>query len=316
MYSPLEKVGLLCLSVVGLQLARSIAVAFYNHILGPLTKNINLKDMGSWAVVTGATDGLGKAYAEALAKLGINIILISRDREKLQTVAAKLEEDYQISTKIIEADFTDNSSEAYGKIEKDLWSLEIGILINNVGISNPHPEYFLELPHRETVYSNIIKCNIGSVTSMTQILLPRMVERGRGVVVNVSSTAATIPSPLLTVYGASKAYIEKFSKDLATEYSKCGVIIQCILPGFVATKMSKIKRASWMAPTPEKFVKDAIRSIGVQQQTTGYLPHSLMVNVIHFIENISPTFMNWVIVRTMENIRRRALHKPETEICQ
>ena len=133
------------------------------------------------------------------------------------------ENDYQISTKIIQADFTDDSSETYSIIEKELWSLEIGILINNVGISNPYPDYFLELPQKEKIYSNIIKCNIGSVTTMTQILLPRMVERGRGVVVNISSTAATIPSPLLTVYGASKVR-ECMIMDFlfpSTSHTKC-----------------------------------------------------------------------------------------------
>jgi 17beta-estradiol 17-dehydrogenase / very-long-chain 3-oxoacyl-CoA reductase len=109
-----------------------------------------------------------------------------------------------VSTKIIEADFTDDSYEAYHTIEKQLYGLEIGVLINNVGMTYPHPEYFLELPDRGKIYSNIIKCNICSVTSMTQIILPQMVERKKGVVVNVSSATAIIPSPLLTVYGASK----------------------------------------------------------------------------------------------------------------
>lgn len=74
-----------------------------------------------------------------------------------------------------------------------------------------------------------------------------------------------------------QAFIEKFSKDLACEYGKRGIVIQCILPGYVATKMSKIKRSTWMAPTPDVFVEHALRSTGIQQQTTGYFPHTLMV---------------------------------------
>jgi 17beta-estradiol 17-dehydrogenase / very-long-chain 3-oxoacyl-CoA reductase len=71
--------------------------------------------------------------------------------------------------------------------------------------------------------------------------------------------------------------MEKFSRDLACEYSKHGLVIQCILPGYIATKMSKIKRPTWMAPSPDIFVKSALRTIGIQQCTTGYFPHSLMV---------------------------------------
>lgn len=307
MYTLLEKVGVLCLVVLAFQIGRTIIRLLYNNVIGPLTKrNVNLKEMGRWAVVTGATDGIGKAYAEALAKLGIDIVLISRTKTKLEAVAAEIESEYHVHTKIIEADFTNDSYDTYHAIEKELYGMEIGILINNVGMSYPHPAYFLELPDRDKMYSDIIKCNISSVTNMTLMTLPQMVERRKGVVVNVSSTAAIIPSPLLTVYASSKAFVEKFSKDLACEYGKCGIVIQCILPGYVATKMSKIRRSTWMAPAPDVFVKCAVRTIGIQQCTTGYFPHNLMVGAINVMDSISSSFAQWVIVRTMENIRGRA----------
>jgi 17beta-estradiol 17-dehydrogenase / very-long-chain 3-oxoacyl-CoA reductase len=114
------------------------------------------------------------------------------------------ESQYHVSTKIIEADFSDDSHDVYHTMEKELYGMEIGVLINTVGMSYPYTEYFLELPDRDKVYPQIIKCNISSVTNMTMMILPQMVERKKGVVVNVSSTAAIIPSPMLTIYGASK----------------------------------------------------------------------------------------------------------------
>ncbi|PSN48986.1 Very-long-chain 3-oxoacyl-CoA reductase [Blattella germanica] len=288
MYTALEIIGILFLCIVAFKIGCIIAMALYKRVVGPMVKRIKLKDMGPWAVVTGATDGLGRAYAEALAKLGINIVLVSRDGEKLAKVAHELEETYEVHTKIIDCDFTNDSIENYDRVEKLIYHLEIGILINNVGMSNPHPDYFLDLPENKKIYGSIIKCNICSVTFMTNLILPKMCEKGRGVIVNISSTAAIIPSPLLTVYGATKAYIQKFSRDLSVEYQHNGIIVQCLLPGFVATKMSKIRRPSWMAPTPEQYV-----------------------GVINFIEHLSPSVINWVIVRTMQNIRRRALQKPK-----
>ncbi|XP_063217999.1 very-long-chain 3-oxoacyl-CoA reductase isoform X2 [Bacillus rossius redtenbacheri] len=266
------------------------------------------------ALITGATDGIGKACAEFLAQKGMDIVLISRTLSKLETVAADLEANYKIRTKVIEADFSNPSPEVYCKIEKELNTLRPLpiVLVNNVGMSYPYPEYFCDSPEKDSMYMNIICCNIVSVTNMTKLLLPNMQEEKKGVVINVSSTSALIPSPLLSVYAASKAYVHKLSKDLATEYGRSGVLVQCLAPGYVATKMSKIKQSSWMAPSPEVYVQKALGTTGIQAVTTGYFPHSLLAGTVLLIESICPQFAAWLVVRTMENIRKRALHRHAT----
>lgn len=147
-------------------------------------------------------------------------------------------------TKIIEADFTNDSYETYHAIEKELYGMEIGILINNVGMSYPHPAYFLELPNRDKMYSDIIKCNISSVTNMALMILPQMVERKKGVVVNVSSTAAIIPSPLLTVYASSKVSLYVGDVEQVSENRGGGdsvILCVCVGAGLWGILESKIK---------------------------------------------------------------------------
>ena len=111
-----------------------------------------------------------------------------------------------METKIVVADFSEGDK-IYPNIEKELYGLEIGVLVNNVGISYPYPDYFLELKGKEQIYNDMIQCNIVSVLAMCQIVMPGMVERKKGVVINISSATALFPSPLLSVYGASKVRI-------------------------------------------------------------------------------------------------------------
>ncbi|XP_034230902.1 very-long-chain 3-oxoacyl-CoA reductase [Thrips palmi] len=303
----LEKVGIVFIVVVAVQLVRRLLQLLYDHVIAPaLHMNVDFtKFKGTWAVVTGATDGLGKAYAEAMARRGLDVVLISRTKAKLDTVAADIAAQYNVRTKVIEADFT-GGDELYDAIDKELMGLDISVLVNNVGMSYPHPEYFLGLPDRSKVFQSILRCNVHSVTNMSLLVMPRMVERKKGVVINVSSATALFPSPLLTVYGATKAYVDKLSEDLQAEYGSQGVTVQCILPGVVATNMSKVRRATWMSPTPDQFVESALKRVGILEKTPGYYPHSLLVWAIQLMQSISPTLCLYVIKNTMLNVRERA----------
>lgn len=216
-----------------------------------------------------------------------------------------VETESNVQTKVIAADFT-AGPEIYETIAKQTTGLEIGVLVNNVGMSYASPERFLELPDQEKLISNLITCNIFSVTRMCNLFLPAMVERRKGVIINISSLSAVIPAPMLTVYAASKAFVDKFSDDLATEYAKHGVLVQSVLPGPVATNMSKIRRSTWMACSPKTFVSNALGTLGTSRHTTGYYPHSLLQLAIDMLGLVSPSVSRKITLKTMENIRARA----------
>lgn len=230
--------------------------------------------LGKWAVVTGATDGIGKSYAEELARRGFSMMLISRTQEKLDDVAQSLESRFNVETKTVAVDF--GQTDIYSKIEAALSGLEIGVLVNNVGISYTYPEFFLHIPDLDSFIYTMINVNITSVCQMTRLVLPKMEARAKGVILNISSASGMYPVPLLTVYSSTKAFIDFFSRGLQAEYKSKGIIIQSVLPFFVATKMTKIRKPTLDKPTPDRYVAAELTTVGLQDQTNGYFPHAVM----------------------------------------
>uniref|UniRef100_A0A8C6W0G0 Hydroxysteroid (17-beta) dehydrogenase 12b n=1 Tax=Nothobranchius furzeri TaxID=105023 RepID=A0A8C6W0G0_NOTFU len=230
---------------------------------------ISPNSLGKWAVVTGATDGIGKAYAEELARRGFSIVLISRSLEKLDDVSKAIASKCGVETKTIAADFS--SAEIYSKIEDGLAGLEIGVLVNNVGISYTYPEFYLNVPNLDTFIDTMVNINITSVCQVKHLVF-----RKKGAILNISSASGMFPVPLLTIYSASKAFVDFFSRGLQAEYKSKGIIIQSVLPFFVATKLSKIRRATLDKPNPERYVAAELNTVGLQTQTYGYLPHAIM----------------------------------------
>ncbi|CAG2114846.1 unnamed protein product [Medioppia subpectinata] len=168
----------------------------------------------TWAVITGCTEGIGLAYAEQLAAKGYNLLLISRNDEKLQKVKSDIEVKNKSARKVrtLAIDFFDTSDETYDKIDHMLDTLdEIHVLVNNVGTNYPNekPEYMTKIPGLTHVIMSLINVNIVSCTRLTALVLPRMERRGRGVIINLSSFSALYPFELM------------FSHSLRCDWSEC-----------------------------------------------------------------------------------------------
>lgn len=169
----------------------------------------DLRYYGSWGIVTGATDGIGKSFAYQLARAGLNIILVSRNSTKLKAVSKDIQIQFpDTEIKTIELDFTeDDIGGGIAEIEEVIEDLDVGILINNVGITYPNASFFHEV--EEKVWMNIVKVNVKGTTRVTRAVLPKMMKKNRGAIVNIGSGAAVIvPShPLYAIYAATKAYV-------------------------------------------------------------------------------------------------------------
>ncbi|XP_040907725.1 hydroxysteroid (20-beta) dehydrogenase 2 [Toxotes jaculatrix] len=236
---------------------------------------VDLRTHGQWAVVTGATSGIGKAYASELAQRGLDVVLVSRSDDKLQTVAKEIEDQYGRKTCTIQVDFTEGHS-IYPAIAEKLQGLEIGILVNNVGMTySDHFAHFLEIPDAEQKITQVVNCNMLSVPQMTRLVLPGMIERGTGLIINISSEVGVRPQPLLSLYSATKIFVTYFSQCLHAEYKSKGITVQCVAPFMVSTNMTKNMRVNCFVKSASGFVREALNTVGHSSYTSGCLSHAL-----------------------------------------
>lgn len=297
----LSGVGALFLGYYSLNFVLQVLHGIRAFVLPALGLRKNLKKFGEWAVITGCTDGIGKAYTHELAKQGIKLVLISRTGEKLELLATELKEAYGTETKIIVMDFT-GGAEIYDGLRDKLAGLDIGILVNNVGVSH-YPEFFGNMKQEDAW--KMLNVNVLSVTMMTHTILPDMAAKGRGLIINVASAAGLTPTPLLSMYSGTKVFVDFFSRCLNAEYSSKGIIVQCVLPYYVATKMSRIRNPNTFAPGPTTYVRQALGTLGVESRTVGCWSHALQN---WFISRV-PDWLRQKLMWNVNTARRRAVLK-------
>lgn len=263
------------------------------------------KFKGKWAVVTGASAGIGAGMARALARRGINVVLIARSEDKLTFVAEECHAK-GVETKVMKFDFANASRDDWASLLEQLRSLSPLILVNNVGVNVEMPTEFIDMALAEV--ERIVTVNISATNAMTSALLPGMLERGRGIILCLSSGGGPIaPAPLLAPYAGTKAYNDAFAIALNGELSKRGVNVHSLTPFFVESSMAKMRK-SFTVPSPDQFAEAALRLVGSSPRLQPYWVHY----AIGFAITLLPLSKQVSYVAGLHrNIRKRALRKKE-----
>jgi short-subunit dehydrogenase len=184
------------------------------------------------AVVTGASSGIGAALATALAARGANVVLVARREDRLRDLADRLQADFGITAHVVSRDLVLPGAADDLAAEIADRGITIDVLVNNAGFGT-HSTFVDEDPMR---IADEIALNVTVLVQLTRALLPGMVQRGTGAVVNVASTAAFQPLPRMAVYGATKAFVLSFTEALWGELEGTGVTALTLCPGATDTE--------------------------------------------------------------------------------
>lgn len=220
--------------------------------------------MASWALVTGATAGIGESFSRLLASHNYNIVLVARDLARLEERAKNLEEKYGIQTQVIQADLA--TDEGCMKIEKYIAENHIDVLINNAGFGTNKAFTMSSLEIEQQLLDVLVRTPM----RLMHVALPLMKERNNGIIINVSSVAGYIAGG---TYSASKSYLTVLSESLNTELSATNVKVSALCPGFTRTefhqrgKMSMKGLPNFMWLNADRLVeqswKDALKGEAV-----------------------------------------------------
>lgn len=217
-------------------------------------------------LITGASSGIGAEFARQLAARGADLVLVARREDRLEAIAAELREEHGVRADVFVADLSEPDA------ARDLMSRvrdagrDIDLLVNNAGFG--HYGEFTDMESDRI--ADLIHVNVRSVAQMAHAVLPAMLERRSGAVINVASTAGFQAIPFMAVYAATKAFVLHFSEGLWGETRKQGVVVQALCPGFTKTEfMDEAGLPSTAAPgriSVQAVVESSLRSLAKRRQ--------------------------------------------------
>lgn len=212
------------------------------------------------ALITGASEGIGRCLAEVYAKNAHNLVLVARNKAKLTELAFMLETKYAVNVEVFSIDLipVDAAQKLFEAIAKK--EINIDILVNNAGMMQVEKLHISDPVN----LNNLIQLNVQSLVNMTQQFINPMLARGRGKIVNIGSIASFMPTPNFAVYGASKAFVLSFSEGIAEECRGTGVTVTCVCPGMTETKM--LSHADGL----EKFIPNFLKADPMELAAQAY----------------------------------------------
>lgn len=242
--------------------------------------------MPSTALVTGASVGIGHAFAQELAARGHNLVVVARDEARLNDLAKSVAEQHSVNVEVMVADLTDEH--ALARVEERLRddAMPIDVLVNNAGFGSFG--HFADLD--VDVEARMVALNVTALLRLTHAALPGMIARGAGGVLNVSSLAGFQPSARIATYGATKAFVTSFTQAVHEEVLGTGVKVSALCPGFTRTEFQErsgstgVSLPDFVWQTPEHVAALALDALdrnkavfipGALNKVTGYVADAL-----------------------------------------
>ena len=303
----LQLVGVATISFIGLTYCKLIRKTFLNS-------GINLKEkygrFGSWAVVTGASEGIGLSFARDLAKRGFNVCIIALAGPKLDEAVAEIQT-HKVKGLAISFDFAATDEAAYAELFKKLNDLDVSILVNNVGITTGHCSLFGSYTINDDL--RVLSVNCAPQMQMCKYVIPKLQGRGGGAIVNISSISATFERmPYVTTYTATKAFNRIFSKSLEVELREYNIDVLTVTPGFVTTTAGRtgMLTAAVALPAPpgsvpsDEMAHDSLCCLGVYTETSGHRDQVWT----HFHQLLYPE--SYIVPSLLKMVKRRSMANP------
>ncbi|MEG3836836.1 SDR family oxidoreductase [Microcoleus sp. MON2_D6] len=237
------------------------------------------------SLITGASGGIGAAFAAELAKRQHNLILVARSEDKLRQLAAQLQQEFNILVEIIVQDLTapGATNAVFDAVVKKGWTVDL--LVNNAGFGDYGA--FADRPLAKQL--TMVQLNIVALVELSHLFLQGMRERKSGSIINVASIAAFQPMPYLSMYAATKAFVLSFSEALWAENKDLGIRVLCLCPGptesnffAVAEFPQSMASSSWQKLVPAaEVVRDALKALDKNESNvvTGGIPNQIIANM-------------------------------------
>src|SRR5262249_38427418 len=237
------------------------------------------------ALVTGASSGIGEALARRLARDGMHLALVARRGDRLEALASELRAGHAIDAHALPADLTRPGAVAalIGDLERR--NLAVDWLVNNAGFGTVG--LFHAMPIERELEQ--IALNVEALVELTGRLLPEMVRRHRGGVMNIASIGAYTPSPQMATYTATKAFVLSFSEAIAVELADTGVRVLCVCPGITRTEFQERANAEtghvpgFLQQSAEQVADEAVRAVGRGPVVVNGMLNRVGVNIMKFV---------------------------------
>jgi len=254
----------------------------------------NLKDYGGWALVTGASSGIGREFARAIAARGISCVLVARRVERLEKLAAELREKQGVECRCVGQDLA--APDAADRVVEAVADIPIGILVNNAGLGHAG-RFESRDPER---LAAMVQLNCTAPVLLTRALVPAMVERKRGAVIVVSSVLGMVTCPYESVYAATKAFDLHLGEALYSEYRGTGIDVITLCPQATRTEFLVAQGMSQeasdarhrMANRPEDIVELTLRKLGRKPVTGPFL-----ATAADFVSRFLPRKLEGILAR-------------------